>query len=123
MPEQKLLVSEPRGEAGTPHAHILEQAEIEHLILDFLDIERLARLDLVGLYASHIEGILFCCCFCFCFRRCVVLFFFVYCCPMSYDYLSRQVVHEADHRVLEASGDRERSLSDGAQLLCSLGPH
>ena len=55
---QELLVGESVGEAGAAHAHILQQAEIEHLVFDLVVVEGVGGFEFVGFYAAHIKWVL-----------------------------------------------------------------
>ncbi len=58
LPLQEATVVLPVGKACPAHHHILQQAEVGHLVLAASVVEQHGRLHLVGLYASHIVRLL-----------------------------------------------------------------
>lgn len=48
----------PVGEARSAHHHVLQQAEVGHLVLAAGVVEQNRRLHVVGLYASHVIRLL-----------------------------------------------------------------
>lgn len=57
-PLQEATVGLPVGEAGPAHHHVLQQAEVGHLVLAAGDVKQHRGLHLVGLHASHIVRLL-----------------------------------------------------------------
>lgn len=57
-PLQEATVGLPVGKAGPAHHHILQQAEVGHLVLAASDVKQHRGLHLVGLHASHIVRLL-----------------------------------------------------------------
>lgn len=54
LPLQEARVRLPVGEAGAPHAHVLQQTQVLHLVAAALLLEQQRRLDVVGLDAAHV---------------------------------------------------------------------
>lgn len=57
-PLQEAVVRLPVGEARPAHHHVLQQAEVGHLVLAARVVEQHRRLHLIGLYASHVVRLL-----------------------------------------------------------------
>lgn len=58
LPLQEPSIGLPVGEAGPTHHHVLHQAEVRHLVLTASLIKQDWRLQVIGLYASHIIRLL-----------------------------------------------------------------
>jgi len=58
VPLQEARVGLPVGEAGAPHPDVLQQPEVAHLVAAALLLEQQGGLDVVGLDAADVVGLL-----------------------------------------------------------------